>query len=113
MLLTVVDPECEADELRQDRGATAPDLDALAAARTTGSLGLLEEVAVNKRALPKRTCHDVPLSLLLPCVTARHDELVGPLVRTGFLALGRYAPRGHRMTTAGGATFTTTVRVVD
>src|SRR5215218_6382687 len=113
VLLTVVDPESEAHELREDRGAAAPDLDNLVAARGTGSLGLLEEVAVDKRTLPKRTCHDVPLSLLLPSVTARHDKLVGPLVRTGFLALGRYAPRGHRMATTGGAALTTTVRVVD
>src|SRR5919107_3872858 len=113
VLLTVVDPESEAHELRENRGATAPDLDDLGAARTTGSLGLLEEVAVDERTLPKRTCHDVPLSLLLPCVAARHDELVGPLVRTGFLALGRNTPRGHRMATARGTALTTTVRVVD
>src|SRR5688500_11738407 len=113
VLLTVVDPEREAHKLREDRGAAAPDLDNLVAARGTGSLGLLEEVAVDERTLPKRTCHDVPLSLLLPSVTARHDKLVGPLVRTGFLALGRDAPWGHRMATTGGTTFTTTVRVVD
>src|SRR4051812_27274937 len=113
VLLTVVDPESEAHELREDRGAAAPDLDNLVAARGTGSLGLLEEVAVDERTLPKRTCHDVPLSLLLPSVTARHDKLVGPLVRTGFLALGRNTPRRHRMATARGAALTTTVRVVD
>src|SRR4029450_4571155 len=60
VLLSVVDPEGEADELREDRGAPAPDLDDLVAARSTGSLGLLEEVTVDERTLPKRSCHDVP-----------------------------------------------------
>src|ERR1044071_458840 len=58
VLLSVVDPEGEAHELRQDRGAAAPDLDDLVATRTTGRLGLLEEVAVDERTLPERTCHD-------------------------------------------------------
>jgi hypothetical protein len=45
---------------------------------------------------------------------ARADnELVGRLVGTGALALGRLAPRGNRVTATRGAAFTTTVRVVD
>src|SRR5918998_5848001 len=62
MLLTVVDPEREAHELREDRGAAAPDLDDLATARTPGSLRLLAEVAVDERTLPKRTRHDALLA---------------------------------------------------
>ena len=52
VLLAVVDAEGEADELRQDRGAAAPDLDHLVAAGAARGLGLLEEVAVDERALP-------------------------------------------------------------
>src|ERR671910_113871 len=57
VLVTVVDPEGEAHELRQDRGAAAPDLDDLATAGAARGLGLLEKVAVDERALPDRTCH--------------------------------------------------------
>src|SRR4051812_46299580 len=57
VLLTVVDPEGEAHELRQDRRAPAPDLDHLAAAGAARGLGLLEEVAVDERTLPNRTRH--------------------------------------------------------
>src|SRR5688572_17534090 len=46
-------------------------------------------------------------------MTRAHDHLVGRLVRPGALALGRLAPRCHRMATTGGAAFTTAVRMVD
>src|SRR4051812_29683465 len=52
-------------------------------------------------------------ALLLACVPAGDDEGVGPLVGPRLLALRRLAPRGHRMPAAGGATLTTTMRVVD
>src|SRR6185312_1726349 len=53
------------------------------------------------------------LSLLLPLVAADQNELVGRLVRPGFLALGRLAPRRHRVAATRGAAFTTAVRMVD
>src|SRR5215217_373507 len=112
VLLTVVDAEGEADELRQDRGAAAPDLDHLVAAGAARGLCLLEKVAVDERPLPDRTCHVAPL-LLLAVVPARHDEFVGPLVRAGLRALGRLAPRGHRVAPARGAAFAAAMRVVD
>src|SRR3546814_11440268 len=65
---------------------------------------------VDKRTLPDRASHDLPLLLR---VTRPDDHLVGLLVVTGARALGRLAPRGHRMTAARGAAFTTAVRVVD
>ena len=40
-------------------------------------------------------------------------NLVGPLVGPGLLALGRDAPRGHRMAAARGAAFAAAMRVVD
>src|SRR3546814_14918684 len=65
---------------------------------------------VDKRTLPDRASHDLPLLLR---VTRPDDHLVGLLVVTGARALGRLAPRGHRMTAARGAAFATAVRVVD
>src|ERR1700690_3710954 len=52
-------------------------------------------------------------SLLLPLVAANENESVGRLVRPRLLALGRLAPRRHRMTAARGAAFAAAVRMVD
>src|ERR1043165_3730837 len=51
--------------------------------------------------------------LLLPGVAARHDEFLRLLVGAGLLALGRLAPRRHRVTAARGAAFAAAVRVID
>src|ERR1043165_1845601 len=51
--------------------------------------------------------------LLLPGVAARHDEFLRLLVGAGLLALGRVAPRRHRVTAARGAAFAAAVRVID
>ncbi len=52
------------------------------------------------------------MTLLL--AAAADDELIrGRLLRPGLVALGRLAPRRHRVTAAGGLAFTTTERVVD
>src|SRR3954471_16814572 len=51
-------------------------------------------------------------SLLLPLVAADENESVGRLVRPRLLALGRLAPRGHRMAAAGGAAFAAAVRMI-
>src|SRR5215203_4376044 len=68
VLLPVVDAEGEADELRQDRGAAAPDLDHLVAAGAARGLCLLEKVAVDERSLPDRTCHGLsPYFFLRSC----------------------------------------------
>src|ERR1700759_413507 len=53
------------------------------------------------------------VSLLLPLVAADENESVGRLVRTGLLALGRLAPRGHRVAAARGEAFAAAVRMVD
>ena len=52
MLLAVVDTEGEADELRQDGGATAPHLDHLITPTLAHLFRLLEEEAVDERAFP-------------------------------------------------------------
>src|SRR5262245_61572617 len=52
VLVAVVHAERDADELRQDGRAPAPDLDDLRAPRAARSLGLLQEIAVDERALP-------------------------------------------------------------
>src|SRR5712691_9027549 len=57
VLLPVVDPEGEADELRQDGGAPAPHLDHLVASRRARGFRLLQEKAVDEGALPHRTRH--------------------------------------------------------
>src|SRR3569623_456587 len=110
MLVAVVDAEGEADELRQDRGTAAPDLDDFVAAGFPRLVGLLEHVPVDERALPERTGHGLPALLQMP---RADDELVRRLVGTCLLALGRLAPRGHRMTAAGSAAFAAAVRVGD
>src|SRR4051794_41613227 len=62
---------------------------------------------------PFQTERTMPgLSLLLPLVAADENESVGRFVRAGLLALGRLAPRGHRMTAARGAAFAAAVRMV-
>src|SRR5262245_62696838 len=61
VLLAVVDAERQADELRQDGRAPAPDPDHLVAAGRTRRFRLLEQIAVDERALPDRTCHDAVL----------------------------------------------------
>src|SRR6201995_4040483 len=53
------------------------------------------------------------VSLLLPLVAADENESVGRLIRTGLLALGRLAPRGHRVAAARGEAFAAAVRMVD
>src|SRR5579872_640829 len=46
-------------------------------------------------------------------MAAPRDELCGALVTARLVALGRLAPRRHRMATAGGATFAAAERMVD
>src|SRR5690606_31155874 len=45
--------------------------------------------------------------------TATNNHVVRALVLAGFVALGGNTPGADRMTTAGGTTFTTTVRVIN
>src|SRR5262245_12434834 len=65
VLLPVVDPEGQTDELRQDRRAPAPDADDLVATRCAHGLRLLEQITVDKRTFPNRACH-VALLLTYP-----------------------------------------------
>src|SRR3546814_1962907 len=65
---------------------------------------------VDKRTLPDRASHDLPLLLR---VTRPDDHLVGLLVVTGARALGRLAPRGERVTAARGTAFAAAMRVID
>src|SRR5579863_2758740 len=57
MLVTVVDAERQADELRQDRRAAAPDLDDFVTARTTRGFCLLEQITIDKRTFGERARH--------------------------------------------------------
>src|SRR3569623_1091127 len=57
MLVAIVDAEGQADELRHDGRAAAPHLAHVVAAGSAGLLGLLEQVAVDERALPACTGH--------------------------------------------------------
>src|ERR1043166_4217616 len=113
VLLPVVDPEGEADELRQDGRAPAPNLDHLVASRRTRGLRLLEQKAVDEGTLPHRTRHGSSFLLLLPRVAARHDEFGGRLVAPGLLALGGEAPRRNRMAAARRAALAAAVRMID
>src|SRR5262245_27231638 len=59
VLVAVVDAERQSDELRQDRGAPAPDLDHVMSTRSARGLRLLEQIAVDERAFPYRARHVV------------------------------------------------------
>src|SRR5215470_6829682 len=61
-LVAVVDAEGQADELRQDRRAPRPHLDDLVAAAAARGLRLLQQIAIDERALPNRAGHVVALS---------------------------------------------------
>src|SRR5690606_29360967 len=87
-----------------------PGLDRGRAAAVLGRFGFLEEMKVDKRTLPDRASHGLPLLLR---VTRPDDHLVGRFVVARTSTLGRLAPRGHRMTATRGAAFTTAVRMVD
>ena len=114
MLLAVIDAEQQADELRQDRRAAAPDLDHVVASSRARLICFLEQIAVDKRTFPNRARHcGRSLLFLLASVTAREDELGGGFVLAGFLALGVLAPGRDRMAAARGAAFAAAMRMVD
>src|SRR5262249_34770104 len=66
VLVAVVDPEGEPDELRENRRAPAPGLDHVVTAGRARGLRLLEQIAVDERAFPDRTRHEILLLSLLP-----------------------------------------------
>src|ERR1700728_582810 len=98
VLVAVVDAERETHELGQNRRAPAPDLDDVGAARRARGVSLLEHITVDERTLPDRSRHGS--ASLLAHMSRCDDELVGRLVRSGLLALGRLSPRAHRMPAA-------------
>src|SRR4051812_20643997 len=109
--VAVVDAESQPDELREDGRPARPRPDHLVAARGARLLGLLQEIAVDEWAFPYRACHALsPLSGLL---TPADDQPVRRLVLPRLLALGRLAPRGHRMTPARRLAFAAAMRMVD
>src|SRR3954453_13718363 len=109
--VAVVDTKGQSDELREDGRPTRPGPDHLVASRSARLLGLLQEIAVDERAFPYRACHALsPLSGLL---TAADDQPVRCLVLPRLLALGRLAPRGHRMAAARRLAFAAAMRMVD
>src|SRR3954447_15136712 len=109
-LLTIVNAKGQTDELGQDGGATRPDLDDLVTPACPRLIGFLQQVTVDERPLPDAARHGVTPLLRM---TAAQDLAVRLLVVPRLLALGRLAPRGHRMAATGGPAFATTVRVVD
>src|SRR3954470_18011541 len=114
VLLAVIGTEQQADELRQDRRAAAPDLDHVVASSRARLIRLLEQIAVDKRTFPNRARHcGRSLLFLLASVTAREDELGGSFVLAGLLALGVFAPGCDRMAPARGAAFAATMRMID
>jgi hypothetical protein len=65
MLMAVVDAERQPDELRQDGGAAAPDLDDFGTSRAARGIRLLQQIAIDEWAFPDRPSHDQPFFLLL------------------------------------------------
>src|SRR3954470_1160638 len=112
VLASVVDRERVSDEVGDDGRPTRPGLDDLLGVLLVLDVDLLEQMVVDERALLQAAWHRwVLLALVLAGAPASDDELVARLVLAG-AALG-LAPRAHRVTTTGGLTLTTTVRVVD
>src|SRR5688572_6529017 len=99
-LAAVVDVEGQPDELRQDGGAARPGLDRGAAAGLLRRLCLLEQRQLDERTFPDGAGHALPLLL---GVTRTDDHLVRRLVLASAGALGRLAPRAHRLTVDGAA----------
>src|SRR6185437_11070066 len=110
VLLAVVHAERQAHELGHDGRAARPGLDHVLAAGRLQGICLLQQISVDERAFPNRAGHR--LAGLLH-VTATDDVLVRGLVGAGLVALGGLAPRGHRVTTAGGLALAAAVRVID
>ena len=96
--VAVVDAEGEADELREDGRAPRPGLDDLVAARSRAtsppsSADSRRRTAPSKPSVPRAS----------PSISARRRRTmiaVGRLVVPRLLALGRLAPRRHRMAPA-------------
>src|SRR3546814_3222257 len=64
-LLSIVDVERQADELRQDGAAARPGLDRLAGTAVLSAFGLLEKAELDERAFPDGTSHfRLPLLLI-------------------------------------------------
>src|SRR5690606_32821253 len=111
VLVAVIDAESQADELRQDGRAARPDLDNVRTAGFACLFRLAQDIGIDEGAFPDRTSHGS--TTLLLGVARPQDVLVGRLVGAGLLALGRLAPRGNRVTAAGGAALAAAMRVVD
>src|SRR5438132_909467 len=106
-LPAVVDGERVAHELRRNRGTPRPRLEHLFLTAAVELLDPLHQPLVDEGAFLQRTSHRA--LLLLP---PGDDVAVRrPGAATGLVALGRLAPRGHRMV-AFALAFATTSGVV-
>src|SRR6185437_12294516 len=116
VLATVVDGEGVTDEVRNDRRTARPGLDDLLGVLLVLRVDLLEQMVVDERTLFEAAWHIyyswLPLARFLAGAPASDDELVAGLVALTGTAF-RLTPRADRVTTTGGLTLTTTVRVVD
>src|SRR5690606_5970099 len=113
VLAAVVDGDRVTQHGRDDHRPAGPGLDDVLRTRLVLDDNLAKQVLVDEGALLKTAWH-LPLLLLalLAGGTATHDVLVAFLVGVTGAALC-LAPGGNRVTTTGGLTLTTTVRVVD
>src|SRR6476659_10379995 len=88
MRVPAVDAEGQPDELWQAGRASAPDPDHFVPARRARCLRLLEQIAVDKRALPNRTRHDaVPAYFFFRAWRLARMNLVVDLFLRVFLPL--------------------------
>src|SRR5690606_12091539 len=98
---------------RHDHRATRPGLDDVLRSRFVLRADLAKQVLVDEGALLQTAWHLLELLLaVLTRRTATHDVLVACLVGVTGAAF-RLAPGRNRVTTTGGTTLTTTVRVVN
>src|SRR3954447_7952390 len=110
--VAVIDPERQPDKLREDGRAPRPGADYLVSPRAARLLGLLQQIAVNKRAFPYRACHALSPSLSR-LLAAADDQPIHRLVLTRLFALGRLAPWRHRMPSARRFAFAAAMRMID
>src|SRR6202044_1859575 len=111
VLATVVDGEGMADEVGNDGRTPRPGLDDLLGVLLVLHVDLLEQMVVDERTLLEAAWHRLLLARFLAGAPASDDELVTGLVALAGTAFG-LTPGADRVTTPGGVTLTTTVRVI-
>src|SRR5262249_51212367 len=106
-LAAVVHGDRVSDHIGVDRRAARPGTHNLLVVGAVHRFDLDHQVLVDERALLCASRHKT----LFP--SAAQNEFVGPLVVARLVTASRLSPRSHWVTSPGGLSFTTAVRMVD